>query len=396
MSLFGRRFRLAGGADALGLSCGPTGVALAGAPLLRESKAGFAPRTDRELKAIMKAAYGSAIGARDLRPGLALIAKALNDGDIGRAMVATLRLGLPEMNWGDAVRIAKVEDALLKYDPDEPRDLRGRWTTGGGSSGGQASPPPRAPERRFPGASAASEPAPDRVVDSLDAASAPKARLDEGVYYPSQPPDLIDVSGRTFAQTVTWSPPSCSASPGQSGTAWAGAQALQAAYASGKGGDYWVDPKTMQMENSIDIGAQIQQSVNEGGFMRGVLSQALSSGKPMIFNSSKWGKTGLLRFDDGPFMPDGQTVGRFGGFVIGTLTATGDGHYSVTGVIIPIKTGPFSYAPDAASAGGDVVIVAAGLVPDLHNNFEPNMFGKPFNIKFTRVAHYSVIGTFGH
>ena len=62
-----RHFRLApapadgapqGDAPTLGLSCGPEGPALAGAPLLRKTAAGFAPPPLPELAALTLAAYG--------------------------------------------------------------------------------------------------------------------------------------------------------------------------------------------------------------------------------------------------------------------------------------------------------------------------------------------------
>jgi hypothetical protein len=81
----------------------------------------------------MKAAYGREIDVSKLAPRLGEIAGALNRGDLGRAMIAAVQLRLPELNWAGAVGIARADEALTKYDPDEPRDERGRWTAGAGS-----------------------------------------------------------------------------------------------------------------------------------------------------------------------------------------------------------------------------------------------------------------------
>jgi hypothetical protein len=145
LSLIDRKFRLAADAGDLGLSCTSAGLSLAGAPLLRTTAGGFAPRPSEEISGLMKAAYGRNNDPADLGPGLEVVAKALNQGDLGRAMIAALRLKLPELTWEGAVRLAHAHDALTKYDPDEPRDWRGRWTTGGGTGSDAPSKQRRAP-----------------------------------------------------------------------------------------------------------------------------------------------------------------------------------------------------------------------------------------------------------
>jgi hypothetical protein len=117
-----------------GLTCTSEGVCLAGVPLLHRTSAGLAPRPMDELTALMKSAYGQAIDPARSYPGLDVIAQALNRGDIGRAMVAAIHLRLPELSAEGAARIGFTDDALNKYDSSEPRDERGRWTSGGGSS----------------------------------------------------------------------------------------------------------------------------------------------------------------------------------------------------------------------------------------------------------------------
>jgi len=101
----------------LGLRCEDTGLSLAGAPLLRASIAGFAPRQNDEIGFLIKAAYGREIDASKLPPRLGEIAGALNRGDLGRAMIAAVHLRLPDLSWAAAVRIAKDVTSGALYNP---------------------------------------------------------------------------------------------------------------------------------------------------------------------------------------------------------------------------------------------------------------------------------------
>ena len=139
MSKLDRAFTLARTGEPLGLLCSPDGLSLAGAPLLRHGVAGFTPRPAGELTALLKAVYGAAEAPGDLTAGLRVVADALNTGDLARAMIAAVQLRLPPLDWPSGERISRAEAALAKYDPDESRDERGRWTAGGG--GGTATPP---------------------------------------------------------------------------------------------------------------------------------------------------------------------------------------------------------------------------------------------------------------
>jgi len=114
-------------------------VFLAGVSLVRKTSNGLVVRPAHELGALTLAAYGEAIDAGRTSRGLHAAAGALNRGDLALAMVATLHLQLPELDDEEASRIAVVNDFLAKYDRDEPRDWRGRWTTGG--AGGPAASP---------------------------------------------------------------------------------------------------------------------------------------------------------------------------------------------------------------------------------------------------------------
>jgi hypothetical protein len=137
LGILDQRFRLADEAGSLGLCCGEAGVSWAGAELLKVTVQGFAPRSPVEVGAILEAAYGSSVQLPDLTARLRVAADALNRGDIGRAKVAALALRLPNLSWLAAVRVARANSALIKYNPDEPRDAAGRWTADGG---GERSP----------------------------------------------------------------------------------------------------------------------------------------------------------------------------------------------------------------------------------------------------------------
>jgi hypothetical protein len=126
-----RFFRLSNSAGSLGLSCSETGVALAGVPLLFRGEDGFEPRSEEQLRSLMVNAYGIEADGVRLTDRLGAVARALNAGDIAQAMISAVLLKLPELDWDGAVRIAKAEEALMKYSEDQPRDWHGRWTTGG-------------------------------------------------------------------------------------------------------------------------------------------------------------------------------------------------------------------------------------------------------------------------
>jgi hypothetical protein len=118
----------------LGMSCSQEGLSLAGVPLLRITPLGFAPRPTQELAELMSGAYDRDIDLVRLSSGLDVISKALNSGDVGRAMIAASHLRLSELSWATAARLARADEALKGFNPLEPRDWRGWWTIGGGSA----------------------------------------------------------------------------------------------------------------------------------------------------------------------------------------------------------------------------------------------------------------------
>jgi hypothetical protein len=140
LSKIDRRFGSTPGAAA-GLQCTADGVFLSGVPLLQTTASGLAARPAEDIDALLKGAFGADLGAADLLSSLDVIAKALNAGDLGRAMVATLQARLPTLNAAGARRLAEAEARLAKYDQQELRDWRGRWATGDGP-GSSSGPDP--------------------------------------------------------------------------------------------------------------------------------------------------------------------------------------------------------------------------------------------------------------
>jgi len=90
LALVHRTFRLAKDAGGLGLCCGDDGVFLGGAALLRKTETGWLARPVDEIDALIEAAYGRQVDAARVRAGLETAAKALNEGDLGRAMIASV------------------------------------------------------------------------------------------------------------------------------------------------------------------------------------------------------------------------------------------------------------------------------------------------------------------
>lgn len=63
---------------------------------------------------------------------LAAVARALNTGDRSLAAIALVQAELPVLASAIAARRVAEADSMMKtYDPDQPRDERGRWTAGG-------------------------------------------------------------------------------------------------------------------------------------------------------------------------------------------------------------------------------------------------------------------------
>lgn len=126
-----RVYRLTNESEGLGLSCTAAGLSIAATPLVRTTESGFAPRRAAEVASLLKTAFGADADTTRLESSLPTIARALNGGELARAAIAAVLTRTPELSREAAWRLAAVNDNLTKYDPAEPRDWRGRWTTDG-------------------------------------------------------------------------------------------------------------------------------------------------------------------------------------------------------------------------------------------------------------------------
>lgn len=109
-----------------GLRCDDDGLFLGRVPLLqRDGRGHFEARPVTELQKILHRAYGADTNWQSCARSAELVAKALNKGEMARAMMTAVLMRLPEPD--------DLNDALTKagFNPDEPRDEKGRWTTDG-------------------------------------------------------------------------------------------------------------------------------------------------------------------------------------------------------------------------------------------------------------------------
>jgi hypothetical protein len=143
------KYKLSDEPGSFGLSCTTAGVTLAGVPLLQRVENRLLPRPVAQVRWLIDQAYRGEFDAAGLMSGLDLVARSLNDGEMTRAMIAAVLLKLPALDWNGAARIAHAEAALAKigFNPAEPRDWRGRWTSGGGSGSQPANDHLHAPGR---------------------------------------------------------------------------------------------------------------------------------------------------------------------------------------------------------------------------------------------------------
>lgn len=134
-----------------GISCDGEGAFVGAIPILHRlrmtGKDEWQPRDCNNLSEEMSAQYGLPVDMSSKRGGLRTIAKALNDGDLARAQIATVLLGIPDpsplskRNGSRDQMIKLIRDlhwsGLLKWDPDE----HPRWPAGSaGGKGGEFAP----------------------------------------------------------------------------------------------------------------------------------------------------------------------------------------------------------------------------------------------------------------
>ena len=118
-----------------GVFIGP-GCALIQAEIDYAGRKSYQLRPRSEIAQLLDAGYGFHLDLDGLIRSLDAVAKALDDGDATLAQIATLQLGLPELADDEAARRMASADRLVKanFNPNEPRDSYGRWTTAGSAS----------------------------------------------------------------------------------------------------------------------------------------------------------------------------------------------------------------------------------------------------------------------
>jgi hypothetical protein len=120
-----------------GLRCDRDGLFFAGEALLeRDAEDQFRPIPATTIRKVFSNAYRADSNWESRIRSVDVVAKALNNGDVARAMMAAVLMRLPEPDSG--IHIADIDGFLAKagFDPAEPRDERGWWTTG--SAGGHS------------------------------------------------------------------------------------------------------------------------------------------------------------------------------------------------------------------------------------------------------------------
>jgi hypothetical protein len=115
-----------------GVYCSSEGLYLGASPLIHHTDGAYRLRPTGEIAALLGAAYEPTPDIDRLLLGLRKIAAALQRGDLPQAMISALLLRLEELSEAELARLADAE-ALLKvnFNPAQPRDGNGRWTTEG-------------------------------------------------------------------------------------------------------------------------------------------------------------------------------------------------------------------------------------------------------------------------
>jgi len=118
--------------DSYGLAVDKDGVTLGpDFPLIRKTSRGYETATLEELSCLREVVSLGSGGMPRLVGHLESIAKALGAGDLAKARILGLYFPINRLTQSQIDRLTKAS-ALLKesFNPDEPRDERGRWTTG--------------------------------------------------------------------------------------------------------------------------------------------------------------------------------------------------------------------------------------------------------------------------
>jgi hypothetical protein len=99
----------------LGLAFTDAGLFLGQTPLIEERAGRFVVRERDEIERLLRRAYGGALAADRLMPGLATVASALNTNDQCLARIAAVQLRIPDLANQAARDAIEAEDSLIKY-----------------------------------------------------------------------------------------------------------------------------------------------------------------------------------------------------------------------------------------------------------------------------------------
>ena len=123
--------------DAEGVTLGPD------CTLIRRTPSGYRCPGPEEIAHLIDAVLDDDPRLRRLPIVLAGITEALNAGDLVKAQLLGLEIPLPDLDDEQLARLRLAGDLMKDFDPNQPRDERGRWTSDGGSD---ADGDPREPQ----------------------------------------------------------------------------------------------------------------------------------------------------------------------------------------------------------------------------------------------------------
>lgn len=160
-----REFHLSPPGKGLGVSCDAEGAFVGAIPILSRLRKGgkdeWHLRDCEQLSEEISEHFGLPIDMSSKTGGLSVVAKALNEGDVARAQIGTVLLGIPDppalskgacsrdqtiklirdlhwskmINWDSHGVLEKAG-----YNPDELRGEHARWASGGGNIGTRSKP----------------------------------------------------------------------------------------------------------------------------------------------------------------------------------------------------------------------------------------------------------------
>ena len=123
--------------DAEGVTLGPDCI------LVRRTPAGYRSANPNEIARLTRSVLGDDGRLQRLPFVLAGITRALNAGDLVKAQLLGLEIPLPDLDDEQVARLRLAGELMKDFDPNQPRDERGRWTSDGGSD---ADGDPREPQ----------------------------------------------------------------------------------------------------------------------------------------------------------------------------------------------------------------------------------------------------------